>query len=66
MSRGLGLGERSALRNTTKALFLANGDESKDPNPNTVLADDIDGATLKNTRLVSDVTEDGQVYCISA
>ncbi|KAF1737859.1 hypothetical protein CRV24_003487 [Beauveria bassiana] len=62
----LKFGRNVKMEEYTQGAFLAVGDEeeeSKDASLS-VLVEDVDGSHIKTAKAVSDVTEDGMVYCV--
>lgn len=62
----LRIGRRISTEDYSKGAFLANAGDAKTDASEPILADDIDGAALGNAYLVTDATEDDDVYCVPA
>lgn len=62
----LRLGRKVKTEDYNKGAFLAIGKDENDDETEPVLVDDVDGSDIENARLVSDVAENGNVYCIPA
>ncbi|KAI9926348.1 hypothetical protein ASPWEDRAFT_45583 [Aspergillus wentii DTO 134E9] len=61
----LRFGRKFKTEEHSKGAFMAIGkDENDDTEP--ILVDDVDGSDIENARLVPDVAENGNVYCIPA
>ena len=59
----LRFGRRLRLEDYTKGAFMAVGGEEADDDE-CVLVEDVDGADIQTAEAVSDVTENGNVYCV--
>jgi len=62
----LRFGRKVKTEEYNKGAFLAIGKDENDDETEPVLVDDVDGSDIENARLVPDVAENGNVYCIPA
>lgn len=60
----LRFGRQLKVEDYSKGAFLAIGKDK--PDDESVIVDDVDGSDIKTARMVPDVTENGNVYCIPA
>ncbi|KAK5453819.1 hypothetical protein LTR55_012149, partial [Exophiala xenobiotica] len=60
----LKFGRRLKLKEYNKGAFMSVGGKKDDDE--CVLVEDVDGADIKTAEAVSDVTENGNVYCVPA
>ena len=60
----LRLGRKLKLEEHNKGAFLAIGNDEQDDE--SVLVEDVDGSDIKTAAVVTDVTENGSVYCVPA
>lgn len=62
----LRFGRKVKTEEYNKGAFLAIGKAENDDKTEPFLVDDVDGSDIENARLVPDVAENGNVYCIPA
>ncbi|OBT81626.1 hypothetical protein VE02_09966 [Pseudogymnoascus sp. 03VT05] len=60
----LRFGRKVKTEEYNKGAFLATGKDENDNGTESVLVDDVDGSNIENARLVPDVAENDNVYCI--
>ena len=61
----LRFGHKMKIEEYNKGAFLAIGKDKDNNETEPVLVEDVDGSDIKNAKLVLDVTESGNVYCVS-
>ena len=62
----LRFGRKVKTEEYNKGAFLAIGKDKTEDKTESILVDDVDGSDIEHARLVSDVAENGNVYCIAA
>jgi hypothetical protein len=62
----LRFGLRAKIEEYNKGAFLAIGKDKSNNETEPVLVDDVDGSDIENAKLVLDVTENDNVYCVPA
>ncbi|KAI2632316.1 hypothetical protein GGR54DRAFT_29312 [Hypoxylon sp. NC1633] len=62
----LRFGRKVKTEEYNKGAFLSVGKDGDGGDSEAVLVDDIDGSAIENARLVPDVAEDGDIYCVPA